>query len=294
MAVAEKQPLSAVKRGKRGAIIGSILIVPILILNIVAGELGPSPIELVLGIVITIGAGTCYGFGYAFGWTWLLRWAAGALHYSGHVLDAGFIWWICTGRKGGIIRGLIFATFLLTVAVTLAWIPGVVKGIKEIRAEKKNEGYTGNRVVNEKKSRKERLFAKKAEEIPAVAEKEEAVAPVQTVTKIPETASAAAVKACYMDCHGGEFDGASFDMRDIRQLAIGRNPQLCRVILNESGISRIHCMVQYRADGMYVQDLSTNGTYLLNGAKLPKGIFVKVQPGDGIRLGKTGPDFRFR
>lgn len=294
MAVAEKQPLSAVKRGKRGAIIGSILIMPILILNIVAGELGPSPIELVLGMVITIGAGTCYGFGYAFGWTWLLRWAAGALHYSGHVLDAGFIWWICTGRKGGIIRGLIFATFLLTFAVTLAWIPGVVKGIKEIRAEKKNEGYTGNRVVNEKKSRKERLFAKKAEKIPAVAEKKEAVAPVQTVTKIPETASAAAVKACYMDCHGGEFDGASFDMRDIRQLAIGRNPQLCRVILNESGISRIHCMVQYRADGMYVQDLSTNGTYLLNGAKLPKGIFVKVQPGDGIRLGKTGPDFRFR
>lgn len=171
MAVAEKQPLSAVKRGKRGAIIGSILIVPILILNIVAGELGPSPIELVLGMVITIGAGTCYGFGYAFGWPWLLRWAAGALHYSGHVLDAGFIWWICTGRKGGIIRGLIFATFLLTFAVTLAWIPGVVKGIKEIRAEKKNEGYTGNRVVNEKKSRKERLFAKKAEEIPAVAEK---------------------------------------------------------------------------------------------------------------------------
>ena len=97
-----------------------------------------------------------------------------------------------------------------------------------------------------------------------------------------------------MDCHGGEFDGASFDMRDIRQLAIGRNPQLCRVILNESGISRIHCMVQYRADGMYVQDMSTNGTYLLNGAKLPKGTFVKVQPGEGIRLGKTGPDFRFR
>lgn len=154
MAVAEKQPLSAVKRGKRGAIIGSILIVPILILNIVAGEIGPSPIELVLGMVITIGAGTCYGFGYAFGWSWLLRWAAGALHYSGHVLDAGFIWWICTGRKGGIIRGLIFATFLLTFAVTLAWIPGVVKGIKEIRAEKKNEGYTGNRVVNEKNHEK--------------------------------------------------------------------------------------------------------------------------------------------
>ncbi len=294
MAAAEKQPLSAVKRGKRGAIIGGILMVPILVLNIVAGELGTSPIELVLGLVITTGAGACYGFGYAFGWQWLLRWAAGALHYSGHVLDAGFIWWICTGRKGGIIRGLLFATFLLCFAVGIAWMPGVVKGIKQIREEKKNEGYTGNRATNEKKSRKERIFARKAEEIPNAAEKKEAVAPVQAVTKTPETVSAAAVKACYMDCYGGEFDGASFDMRDIRQLAIGRNPQLCRVILNESGISRIHCMVQYRADGMYVQDLSTNGTYLLNGAKLPKGTFVKVQPGDGIRLGKTGSEFRFR
>lgn len=294
MAAAEKQPLSAVKRGKRGAIIGGILMLPILVLNIAAGELGTSPIDLVLGLVITIGAGSCYGFGYAFGWQWLLRWAAGALHYSGHVLDAGFIWWICTGRKGGIIRGLLFATFLLCFAVGIAWMPGVVKGIKQIREEKKNEGYTGNRTVNEKKSRKERRFARKAEDIPAAAEKKEAVAPVQPVAKTPKTVSAAAVKACYMDCHGGEFDGASFDMRDIRQLAIGRNPQLCRVILNESGISRIHCMVQYRADGMYVQDLSTNGTYLLNGAKLPKGTFVKVQPGDGIRLGKTGPEFRFR
>lgn len=294
MAAAEKQPLSAAKRGKRGAIIGSIIMLPILVLNIAAGELGTSPIDLVLGLVITIGAGSCYGFGYAFGWQWLLRWAAGALHYSGHVLDAGFIWWICTGRKGGIIRGLLFATFLLCFAVGIAWMPGVVKGIKQIREEKKNEGYTGNKAVNEKKSRKERLFARKAEDIPAAAEKKEAVAPVQTVTKTPETVSTAAVKACYMDCYGGEFDGASFDMRDIRQLAIGRNPQLCRVILNESGISRIHCMVQYRADGMYVQDLSTNGTYLLNGAKLPKGTFVKVQPGDGIRLGKTGPEFRFR
>ena len=189
MAAAEKQPLSAAKRGKRGAIIGSIIMLPILVLNIAAGELGTSPIDLVLGLVITIGAGSCYGFGYAFGWQWLLRWAAGALHYSGHVLDAGFIWWICTGRKGGIIRGLLFATFLLCFAVGIAWMPGVVKGIKQIREEKKNEGYTGNKAVNEKKSRKERLFARKAEDIPAAAEKKEAVAPVQTVTKTPETVS---------------------------------------------------------------------------------------------------------
>lgn len=294
MAIAEKQPLSAVKRGKRGAIIGGVLLLPLLVLNIVAGELGPSPIDLVLGLVITAGAGGCYGFGYAFGWQLLLRWAAGVLHYSGHVLDAGFLWWICTGRKEGIIRGLIFTTFLLSFAVTLAWIPGVVKGIIQIRNEKKNESRAETGYVSEKKSRKAKLLAKNAEKIPAAAEKKEAVPQVQIAVKTPENVPAAAVGPQYLDCYGSEFDGASFDMRDIRQLAIGRNPQLCQVVLNESGISRIHCMVQYRSDGMYVQDLSTNGTYLLNGAKLPKGTFVKVQPGDGIRLGKTGPNFRFR
>ena len=98
----------------------------------------------------------------------------------------------------------------------------------------------------------------------------------------------------YVDCYGGEFNGASFDMKDILQLAIGRNPQLCRVILNQSGISRVHCLIQYRRDGMYVQDLSTNGTYLLNGARLPKGTFVPVKIGDGVRLGQQGQEFRFR
>ena len=72
--------------------------------------------------------------------------AAGALHYSGHVLDAGFLWWICTGRKEGIIRGLIFSMFLISAAVCFAWIPGVIKGIKDVRAEKKNSAAENNRL----------------------------------------------------------------------------------------------------------------------------------------------------
>ena len=125
-----------------------------------------------------------------------------------------------------------------------------------------------------------------------------AAAQAKTVSAQPQPMmainQAAAGIARYVDCYGGEFNGASFDMKDILQLAIGRNPQLCRVILNQRGISRVHCLIQYRRDGMYVQDLSTNGTYLLNGARLPKGTFVPVKIGDGVRLGQQGPEFRFR
>lgn len=206
--------------------------------------------------------------------------------------------------------------FLISAAVCFAWIPGVVKGIKEVRAEKKNSAAetTGYAVEGKKAGKPWRL--KKAEKqqdetaLPtqnaaALPTGQEQVIPVQSAAVQVKTVSAqpqpmatvnqaAAGIARYVDCYGGEFNGASFDMKDILQLAIGRNPQLCRVILNQSGISRVHCLIQYRRDGMYVQDLSTNGTYLLNGARLPKGTFVPVKIGDGVRLGQQGPEFRFR
>lgn len=309
----EKQPLTAVQRGKRGAIIGMILLEIIMFLMILVES--SNIIEVIGGILIAGFGGALYGFGYAFGMRWLLGWAAGALHYSGHVLDAGFLWWICTGRKEGIIRGLIFSTFLISAAVCFAWIPGVVKGIKEVRAEKKNsvtettgyavEGKKAGKPWRLRKAEKQHdetaLLTQNAAVLPGG---QEQVIPVQPAAAQEKTVSAqpqpmavvnqAAGTARYVDCYGGEFNGASFDMKDILQLAIGRNPQLCRVILNQSGISRVHCLIQYRKDGMYVQDLSTNGTYLLNGVRLPKGTFVPVKIGDGVRLGQQGPEFRFR
>lgn len=118
----EKQPLTAVQRGKRGAIIGMILVEIIMILMILVES--SNIIEAIGGILIAGFGGALYGFGYAFGMRWLLGWAAGALHYSGHVLDAGFLWWICTGRKEGIIRGLIFSMFLFLPPFALPGEPG--------------------------------------------------------------------------------------------------------------------------------------------------------------------------
>ena len=89
------------------AIIGMILVEIIMVLMIFVES--SNIIEVIGGILIAGFGGALYGFGYAFGMRWLLGWAAGALHYSGHVLDAGFLWWICTGRKEvKSVRNLIF------------------------------------------------------------------------------------------------------------------------------------------------------------------------------------------
>ena len=225
----EKQPLTAVQRGKRGAIIGMILVEIIMVLMIFVES--SNIIEVIGGILIAGFGGALYGFGYAFGMRWLLGWAAGALHYSGHVLDAGFLWWICTGRKEGIIRGLIFSMFLISAAVCFAWIPGVVKGIKEVRAEKKNSAAeTTGYAVEGKKAGKPWRFkkAEKQQDETALSGGQEQAIPVRPAAAQAKTVSAqpqpmmainqaAAGIARYVDCYGGEFNGASFDMKDIRQ-----------------------------------------------------------------------------
>ena len=205
---AEKRQLTAVQKGKRGAVIGFIAVELIMIL--VQASVGASMSDILAGMCMGP-AGLLYGFGYVFGWQWTLRWAAGALHYSGHVLDAGFIWWICTGRKGGILRGLWFSLLLISFAVGLAWIPGVVKGIKEIRAEKKNRAVSETDYAVKREKRKK---LRKEEPVPVVQSQPVVEKQQPTVLETPKVAA----NACYVDCYGGEFNGASFDMREILQL----------------------------------------------------------------------------
>ena len=61
----EKQPLTAVQRGKRGAIIGMILVEIIMVLMIFVES--SNIIEVIGGILIAGFGGALYGFGYAFG-----------------------------------------------------------------------------------------------------------------------------------------------------------------------------------------------------------------------------------
>ena len=51
---------------------------------------------------------------------------------------------------------------------------------------------------------------------------------------------------------------------------IGRSPEACGVVIDELGVSRVHCMVSKNSQGVFVEDLaSMNGTWV-NGRRIKR------------------------
>lgn len=75
----------------------------------------------------------------------------------------------------------------------------------------------------------------------------------------------------------GPLKGSQFPLS--QSLTIGRDRSSCNVVLpaGTAGVSRRHCSVELRPDGVYVMDLaSSGGTFLQNGYRLPPMQWVKV------------------
>ena len=84
---------------------------------------------------------------------------------------------------------------------------------------------------------------------------------------------------------GGQYNGSQFLLSANKPLIIGRTQERCGIVLNVSGISRMHCMVELTNGSVSVRDLgSTNGT-MVNGQKIPANQSVALRSGDVIRLG---------
>ena len=84
---------------------------------------------------------------------------------------------------------------------------------------------------------------------------------------------------------GGQYKGAQFLLNAGKPLVIGRTPDQCGIVLNVSGVSRMHCVVELNNGSISVRDLgSTNGT-MVNGSKIPANQSVALRPGDVIRIG---------
>lgn len=63
------------------------------------------------------------------------------------------------------------------------------------------------------------------------------------------------------------------------RITFGRDPALCNVVFPSGtpGVSRRHCVLEPRSDGMYLMDLSSSsGTFLQNGQRLTPNQWVKV------------------
>jgi hypothetical protein len=75
--------------------------------------------------------------------------------------------------------------------------------------------------------------------------------------------------------------GVSFDISKER-FTIGRSPNHADGVIRSGGVSGLHCIVETRADGCYIADAgSTNGTFL-NGRKIAKNIFERIDVGDSV------------
>jgi pSer/pThr/pTyr-binding forkhead associated (FHA) protein len=73
------------------------------------------------------------------------------------------------------------------------------------------------------------------------------------------------------------------------QFLIGRDPR-CNLRPNSEAISKLHCGILHKKDGVYVRDLkSTNGTFINNDRIFGE---IKVKDGDLLRVGPLVLAFR--
>lgn len=70
---------------------------------------------------------------------------------------------------------------------------------------------------------------------------------------------------------GGEYLGAVFYMKPGEDLVFGTQPEYCQVLFCDRHISRVHCAICYKEEKKKykITDYSKNGTFLVNGERLP-------------------------
>ncbi len=72
----------------------------------------------------------------------------------------------------------------------------------------------------------------------------------------------------------------------VGKLVIGRDSS-CDIVLGNKLVSKRHALIQKIKDDFFITDLkSTNGTFV-NKERVPEGKYVKLEPGDKIKIGKT-------
>lgn len=98
--------------------------------------------------------------------------------------------------------------------------------------------------------------------------------------------------------NSGEYAGAEIEVGENETVVIGKNPELCNIVLMNDKLSRIHCTVKFNAEQslFYVIDLSSNGTYFADGSRLAKNIETLI-PADSntvLYLGDKTNSFGFK
>ena len=95
------------------------------------------------------------------------------------------------------------------------------------------------------------------------------------------------VPSGYLKGIKGEYAGALIRIKSGESLRIGRSHEGNDLIINNSKVSRRHCVITYNgAQRTYnVVDYSSNGVYLVGGKRLPRNMDVVLQEGTVLCIG---------
>lgn len=84
----------------------------------------------------------------------------------------------------------------------------------------------------------------------------------------------------------GEYAGAKLPVGS-NPIVLGRDQAQSNLVLLDGQVSRKHCSISYDAYRKFylVTDMSSNGTYLGDGMRLPSGQVMEINPGTTIKVG---------
>lgn len=84
----------------------------------------------------------------------------------------------------------------------------------------------------------------------------------------------------------GNRQGISYRIYDGEEIAIGRDSKKCQIVISSGPISRRHCSIKFDMGEQcyYVQDTSTNGTYIAGLGRLQVKRWVKVERDSVLKL----------
>jgi hypothetical protein len=104
-----------------------------------------------------------------------------------------------------------------------------------------------------------------------------APAPPPAVNRIPVAIRGTPYVRLYKDGQPGDTWILPMGMN----MAIGRDANRCNIIVDDSDVSRTHCVLRFdaRSGGFTLTDVSSNGTFLKDGPRLPRGTAYSLAPG---------------
>jgi hypothetical protein len=136
--------------------------------------------------------------------------------------------------------------------------------------------------------------AAKAEPAPAASETAEVRAAAQAAQAEPDMAVRGAAAEVGTDLEGSTFttffvwtdrrSGRFFILRDGEQLAIGRDPEVCEIVLMDPAVSRRHCYLSKDGPVIRVEDCGSSNGSFVNDQRVQT---ADLRAGDRLRVGGT-------